>query len=737
MYKRKEKKGRGMMKESEERDEGARGEERKEKDRKSMRKRRETNPPLIDVGLGIVDIGIGGIGIKVSAVLFATLLVGFVCENSKQSGGYCSDFKVRFMCPVEFCYSDGTHQEQYPGCWTGWFDRDNPSGTGDWETLVYLRKENPGKICDKPLAIEALTTAGASVSSTGDVISSYDIVTGFVCENKKQVGKRLCRDYKVRFLCPVEFCYPGGCWTDWFNRDRPSGTGDWELLANIKQQFVGKVCDVPLQIEVQTAAGASVASTGNIIASVSPLNGFVCVNTDQPHGKKCVDYRVRFYCPALFCKGQRSHQEQYPGCWTGWFDRDNPSGTGDWETLVYLRKENPGKICDKPLAIEALTTAGASVSSTGDVISSYDTVSGFVCENKKQSGGYCSDYKVRFLCPVEFCYPDGCWTDWFNRDRPSGTGDWELLANIKQQFVGKVCDVPLQIEVQTAAGASVASTGNIIASVSPLTGFVCLNADQPKGKVCVDYRVRFYCPALFCKGSHQEQYPGCWTSWFDRDNPSGTGDWETLVYLRKENPGKICGKPLAIEALTTAGASVSSTGDVISSYDIFTGFVCENKKQVRKRQCRDYKVRFLCPVEFCYPRGCWTQWFNRDRPSGTGDWELLANIKQQFVGKVCDVPLQIEVQTAAGASVASTGNIIASVSPLTGFVCLNTDQGQCKMCADYRVRFYCPPRFCKGGGVKREKKDRERKTERKREKRARENERGREKRECEKEKGEK
>ena len=45
-------------------------------------------------------------------------------------------------------------------------------------------------------------------------------------------------------------------------------------------------------------------------------------------------------------------------CWTEWFDRDNPSGTGDWETLIHLRTEYPGAICEEPLYIEAVTIDG-------------------------------------------------------------------------------------------------------------------------------------------------------------------------------------------------------------------------------------------------------------------------------------------------------------------------------------------------------------------------------------------
>lgn len=55
----------------------------------------------------------------------------------------------------------------------------------------------------------------------------------------------------------------------------------------------------------------------------------------------------------------------------------------------------------------------------------------------------------------------------------------------------------------------------------------------------------------------------CWTDWFDRDDPSGSGDWETLYNLRKENPGKICPTPQGIEATTLSGLSVAAAGEVI------------------------------------------------------------------------------------------------------------------------------------------------------------------------------
>lgn len=68
---------------------------------------------------------------------------------------------------------DPSHLECFgSGCWTDWFDRDDPSGTGDWETLSSLRTKYPGKICPKPIDIEAKTVTGLSVAAAGDVIDT-------------------------------------------------------------------------------------------------------------------------------------------------------------------------------------------------------------------------------------------------------------------------------------------------------------------------------------------------------------------------------------------------------------------------------------------------------------------------------------------------------------------------------------------------------------------------------------
>lgn len=372
-------------------------------------------------------------------------------------------------------------------------------------------------------------------------------------------------------------------------------------------------------------------------------------------------------------------------CWTQWFDRDDPSGTGDWETLQALQQENPGKICDKPLQIEVLTMSGLPVSSTGDVIHVSNTVTGFICKNSDQKKKKCSDYKVRFRCPLNFCFHKRCWTQWFDRDDPSGTGDWETLAALLNEHPEKICNSPLDIEVLTTTGLPVAATGNVIAASDTTVGFICKNADQIKG-MCFDYKVRFLCPPEFC------QKKDCYTEWFDRDDPSGTGDWETLRALRAENPGMICNSPLWIEIQTISSYSVASTGNIISKADVTTGFICENSAQP-SGMCQDFRVRFMCPQEFCCEKVCWTRWYDQDDPTGTGDSELLSELRKHYPNEICEHPLYIDVVTVdTNTPVTATNQAIHIYSPTEGFVCRNQDQTGCQ-CRDYKVRFGCPCKY--------------------------------------------
>ncbi|XP_066291079.1 cartilage intermediate layer protein 1-like [Branchiostoma lanceolatum] len=184
-------------------------------------------------------------------------------------------------------------QKQTPVCtrWTSWYDRDNPSGTGDWETLTDLRRENPGQICSAPLAIEARRRGTQTpASQTDEQFSYFDTTVGFVCKNNDQTD-RYCLDYEVRFCCA-----PCTRWTSWYDRDNPSGTGDWETLTDLRRENPGQICSAPSAIEARRRGTQTPASqTGEQFSYFDTTVGFVCKNSDQTD-RYCLDYEVRFCC---------------------------------------------------------------------------------------------------------------------------------------------------------------------------------------------------------------------------------------------------------------------------------------------------------------------------------------------------------------------------------------------------------------------------------------------------------
>ena len=86
-----------------------------------------------------------------------------------------------------------------------------------------------------------------------------------------------------------------------------------------------------------------------------------------------------------------------------------------------------------------------------------------------------------------------------------------------------------------------------------------------------------------------------WTEWFDRDNPSGKGDFETLKTLIEEGndicpnmmPDKIqCRTVFDNVDFLVAGEDYSWTPE--------RGGICLNANQLDDMECEDYKVRFRC-----------------------------------------------------------------------------------------------------------------------------------------------
>ncbi|KAK6472435.1 hypothetical protein HHUSO_G28171 [Huso huso] len=332
-------------------------------------------------------------------------------------------------------------------CRTRWFNDGSVTSEGDFEMLPDLQKKNPGQICSDPVDIETRTVSGIKAGNTGNTFRIYNQSQGFACLNSEQ-WRKPCEDYKVVFSCNGTFC--SGCQTGWFDYDDPTGMGDYEVLSQLLTKYPKEICSQPLAIEAQTLSGTPALSTGNTFQVYDATYGFACVNAEQKGGSRCEDYRVRFTCPREFCSAE---------CRTGWFSSDEPSGTGDIESLMQLQQKYPGQICRTPLSVEAQTISGISALNTENIFQAYDTTYGFACINSAQKNRICEDYQVRFTCPAEFC--SDCRTRWFNRDSPSGKGDYETLLQLQEEYPGEICSDLWRIEAVTLSGIPASQTGNI------------------------------------------------------------------------------------------------------------------------------------------------------------------------------------------------------------------------------------------------------------------------------------
>uniref|UniRef100_A0A673N032 Si:dkey-205h13.2 n=1 Tax=Sinocyclocheilus rhinocerous TaxID=307959 RepID=A0A673N032_9TELE len=211
----------------------------------------------------------------------------------------------------------------------------------DYETLSLLLIRYPLQVCTQPIAIEVTTISGTPVLP------------------------------------------PGNIFQVWFDSDNPNTNGgDSELLTVLLSVYHGYICPNPLGIEAQTISGQP-AIFQTILTETCFL---ICL--------LCADYKVRFTCPEDWCSSE---------CMTPWFDRDNPGGLGDYETLSLTLITYPLQVCAQPIAIEVATISGTPVLPPGNNFQVFDPLQGFECVNNQQGGGVCQDYKVRYTCLKSFC----------------------------------------------------------------------------------------------------------------------------------------------------------------------------------------------------------------------------------------------------------------------------------------------------------------------------------------------
>ncbi|XP_066492495.1 cartilage intermediate layer protein 2 [Tiliqua scincoides] len=113
--------------------------------------------------------------------------------------------------------------------------------------------------------------------------------------------------FVLLFFIVLDYTSAQGEWTSWFNVDHPGGEGDFETLEAIQFYYPERVCSQPAAIQARTTEWELPEEVGEVVR-YSPLEGFRCLNQEQPGGKSCSNYHVRFLCPPD------------PMDWLGWSD---------------------------------------------------------------------------------------------------------------------------------------------------------------------------------------------------------------------------------------------------------------------------------------------------------------------------------------------------------------------------------------------------------------------------------
>ncbi|KAK3533558.1 hypothetical protein QTP70_023445, partial [Hemibagrus guttatus] len=114
-------------------------------------------------------------------------------------------------------------------------------------------------------------------------------------------------------------------WTSWFNIDHPGGNGDYERLEAIRFYYRERVCVRPVAMEVRTTDWVPASDTGEVVHS-SLEKGFWCINKEQPYGRICSNYHVRFQCPPV---------QTY---WTDWSEWSPCSTTACNDVGIQVRR---------------------------------------------------------------------------------------------------------------------------------------------------------------------------------------------------------------------------------------------------------------------------------------------------------------------------------------------------------------------------------------------------------------
>ncbi|CAN7937256.1 unnamed protein product, partial [Ixodes hexagonus] len=442
---------------------------------------------------------------------------------------------------------------------------------------------------------------------------------------------------------PTVECSSSG-WTPWLNPPTKA-SGVFALLRDLKfaslySGYCGPQNVVDIECRV-ASSGVDAINAGQSVTCELP-RGLACYHRDQA-GSSCLDYEVRLLCGCGDCysilpenmppskynevtpRGGLSTQTSQTGPLSESVIKsgpDMPCFARFRQRSAFLREENLRTLRTSL----GLVGGGSPRATTAGVTSPVNDMTTAVDDGDRQhspTGG-----------PWTTCLPE--WSIYYSSDSPdAGDGDVEILEDIRKKY--NVClGRPIgQIECKARVGGKLVDyreSGDVGVKCSNVTGLVCLNWLQPRGKVCKDYAVRFLClcgddgisppltptpPILspttpLSSPTPLQPLPRFPTSIPLPSTPcpplvavgDGVTPYMSVFYLGRScswrNVQKIECKAVNNETGTLIDWTETDDSYVTCSPE--KGLVCLNDYQESGKDCHNYKIRVFC---VCQPKVTW------------------------------------------------------------------------------------------------------------------------------------
>ncbi|XP_078587904.1 uncharacterized protein LOC144868986 isoform X4 [Branchiostoma floridae x Branchiostoma japonicum] len=509
-------------------------------------------------------------------------------------------------------------------------------------------------------------------------------------------------------------------WSDWMNKDEPSGgnPNQNETYDNLRDTY--EFCEAPMDIECSVAGMEGTQMSLPEGVSCDQATGLVCYASQLPgKGQVCEDYQIRVKCCSEKCVTPVPTTTQPTTTPTITVSTTTQPTTTETTTVSTTAQPTTTETTSSttvmtptgsPSPTQPPTTESTTVSTTSQPTTTESTTSTVstttqptTTESTTVSTGYqptttesttvstttqptttestTVSTTIITTTPCEHVEEMCEWSDWMNKDEPSGgnPNQNETYDNLRDTY--EFCEEPMGIECSVAGMEGTQMSLPEGVSCDQATGLVCYASQLPgKGQVCEDYQIRVKCCSEKCvtpvpTTTRSTTTPTTTVSTTTQPTTTET----TTVFTTQPTTTESTTVSTEYQPTTSESTTVSTTTKPTTtesttvSTTIITTTPCEH-------------VEEMCE---------WSDWMNKDEPSGgnPNQNETYDNLRDTY--EFCEAPMDIECSVAGMEGTQMSLPEGVSCDQATGLVCYASQlPGKGQVCEDYQIRVKCCSEKC-------------------------------------------